>query len=278
MRRHPGHTGGAPRPRRLFAAAALAGAVFGCAVGPDYTRPSVAAPGAYRGQEPATPESIADLAWWELFQDPVLQGLIEQALAANYDLATAVARVEQARGSVMVARSQMFPAAGYEGLGQRQKSFLGIPGISSSEPVDLFAGVFNLAWEIDVWGRIRRATEAARAQLLATDDVRRGVVLSLVTGVAQAYFELRELDLELAIARRTTESFTETLQLFERQYTGGVGTLLAVARAQAAQAQAAAAIPDLEIRIVEKENEISVLLGREPGQATSASGPASRPW
>jgi multidrug efflux system outer membrane protein len=124
--------------------------------------------------------------------------------------------------------------------------------------------VLNAAWEIDLWGRIRRSTEAARAELLATEEFRRGVVLSLVSGVAQAYFELRELDLELEIAKRSAASFGDTLDLFVRQLEGGVGTKLAVMRAEAARAQAAASVADLERLIVVKENQLSVLVGRMP--------------
>src|SRR5262249_22782789 len=134
-----------------------------------------------------------------------------------------------------------------------------------NQTFNLFSGAFNLAWEIDVWGRIRRATEAAQAEMLVTEEFRRGVLLSLVSSVAQSYFELLELDSELAIAKATVVSFTETLQLFERRYQGGVGSKLQTDRAAGALYSTEATVPQLEAEIVAKENEINVLLGRNPG-------------
>ncbi len=242
-------------------AALLAGLLLaGCALGPRYRRPEIASPPVHRGQAEAEPASLADLPWWELFQDATLRELIGTSLVANRDLAVAVARVEQARGFVFVARSEMLPQGGYAGSADRGRGLI----VGSTDTFNVFAGVLNAAWEIDLWGRIRRTTEAARAELLATEEFRRGVVLSLVSGVAQAYFELRELDHELEISRRTAASFGDTLDLFVRQLEGGVGTKLATARADAARAQAAASVADLERLVVLKENQISVLLGRAP--------------
>lgn len=247
-------------PRRMTAAL-LAGMLFtGCALGPRYHRPEIASPAVYRGQAEAEPTSLADLPWWDLFQDATLRDLIAESLTANRDLAVAVARVEQARGVVLVARSEMLPQGGYSGSADRGRGL----AAGSSGTFNVFAGVLNAAWEIDLWGRIRQTTAAARAELLATEEFRRGVVLSLVSGVAQAYFELRELDLELEIAKRTAGSFGDTRRLFVRQLEGGVGTKLAVMRAEAARAQAAASVADLERLIVVKENQLSVLLGRMP--------------
>jgi outer membrane protein, multidrug efflux system len=239
----------------------------GCAIGPNYQRPTLVVPETYRGQID-TPEaaSLADLPWWEVFQDDTLKGLIEEALKNNYDLRTAAARVEQAQALAGVARSEFFPQIGYESaVGQAHAAgqfFLpALPG----QTIDVFSGRFNLAWEFDVWGRIRRSNEAALAELFATEEFRRAVVLTLVSGVAQAYFELRELDLELEIARGTTESFQRTLDLFTRRLQLGVASKLETARAEAALATTAATIPNLERRIVAQENLISVLLGRNPG-------------
>ena len=238
-----------------------------CALGPNYKRPPVETPESYRsdgGPEaaPTDAEALADLPWWQVFQDPVLKGLIEEALANSYDIRLVASRVEQARSAVGVTRADLLPQVSYEGSAQRARFFN-----FSDENVtgNQFLGAFQMAWEIDVWGRIRRATEASLANLFATEDVQRGVILSLVTGVAQAYLELRELDEELAIARRTRESFQETLDLFTRQLVGGVGNKLATSRAEAALASTAATIPDLERQIVAKENQISILLGRKPG-------------
>jgi len=236
----------------------------GCAVGPDYERPAIETPSEFRSEiGPEESASLADLPWWEVYQDEALQRLIEEALDNNFDLLTAAARVEQARAQVGIERSAIFPQVGYEGAAQRGQIFTGLQ--SPNPTINSFLGAFNMAWELDVWGRIRRASEASLANLMATEDVRRGVVQSLVTDVAAAYFDLLELDLEMEIAIRTTDSFKQTLDLFERQYLGGVGNKLETSRAAAALAQTAAAIPSLENRIVAKENQLNILLGRYPG-------------
>jgi multidrug efflux system outer membrane protein len=256
-------------------AAVLAALVTGCAVGPNFRRPEMPTPDVHRGREAPETASLADLPWWELFGDEVLRGLVGDALRANLDLETAVARVEQARGFVLVARSEMIPQAGYVGSAERVRT-----GLHPDEPhftTNAFLGALNAAWEIDLWGRVRRATEAARAELYASEEFRRGVVLSLVAGVAQAYFELRELDLELDIARRTTASFDDTVDLFVRQLEGGVGNKLAVARGRAARAQAAAAVSDVERAIVAKENQLAILLGRLPGDVPRGADLAAQP-
>lgn len=249
--------------------AALVLAIGGCAVGPDFVKPAPEMPPAYRSElAPGEAASFADEPWFDVFRDATLRGLIDEALAANYDLRTAAARVEQAKHQVGVTRSEIFPQAGYQGAAQRGQSFLG-PNVDN-QTFNTFLGTFNLAWELDVWGRIRRATEASEAVLYATDDVRRGVVLSLVSGVAAAYFTLQELDLQLAIAERTTQSFTETLELFTRRYRGGVDSKLSVERARAARAAAAATIPQTQQQIVQQENAICTLLGRPPGPVARA--------
>lgn len=248
----------------LVAALLGLGALAGCAVGPNYRRPPVETPESTRG-EPGPPDeaSLADLPWWEVFRDPALQALIAEAIAGNHDLAAAAARVEEARNEIIVARADMFPQIGYTGQAVRQRAaiFPGAPSPTFNE----FLGTFNLAWEIDVWGRIRRSTEAARAQYLAAEAARRGVLLTLVSDVAQAYFEMLDLDRELEITHRTTASFADTLDLFQRRYRGGIGTLLEVSRAEAALTQARAQIPNLERQVVARENQISTLLGRPPG-------------
>ncbi|MEW6273490.1 MAG: efflux transporter outer membrane subunit [Thermodesulfobacteriota bacterium] len=259
-----------PRParpqqsRRRIALGLLALLLAGCPVGPNYVRPDPQAPPAFYGQiEEPEAASLADLPWWEVFSDPVLQRLVTEAVQSNYDLRTAIARVEQFAALVGVARAPLFPQVGYQGAAARQRALV-FPG-QPNATFNSFLGAFDLAWEIDVWGRIRRATEAAQAELLATEEFRRGVMLTLVSGVAQAYFELLELDRELEIARETTESFRETFELFTRRYQGGVGSKLQTERAAAALYETEASIPSLEAQIVAKENEINVLLGRNPG-------------
>ena len=242
----------------------LALPLAGCPVGPNFVKPEPDMPPSYRSEaEAAEVESFASAPWWDVFHDDILRGLIDEALANNYNLRTAIDRVQQAQHVVGQTRSPLFPQASYQGGAGRGRVFTGFGG--NNITIDNFLGTFNLAWEIDVWGRIRRATESSMASLLATEDVRRGVVLSLVTGVAQAYFDLQELDTELEISRRTTESFRETEALFTRRFQGGVDTMLSVDRAKAALAQTAATIPQLEQQIVQQENLICLLLGRQPG-------------
>ena len=244
--------------------ALVATLLTGCPVGPNYVRPESTPPPDFYGQVQAPEaESLADLPWWEVFSDPVLQRLVTEAVQSNYDLRVAISRVEQANALVGVARSPIFPQLGYNGTASRQRALI-FPG-QPNATYNLFAGTFNLAWEIDIWGRIRRATEAAQAEMLATEEFRRGVLLSLVSSVAQAYFDLLELDLELEIAHETTDSFRETLLLFTRRYEGGVGSKLQTERAAGALYQTEANIPNLEAQIVAKENQLNVLLGRNPG-------------
>jgi hypothetical protein len=189
--------------------------------GPDYHRPELVTPPTFR-DAPEQQESIADLPWFEVFKDETLQGLVRESLEQNRDLATAIANMERSRDIAAVQRGQLFPQVGYTGIASRGKqASLGNIDTNNSTTSSVYAGVLNAAWELDIWGRIRRATEASKADMLASDAVRRGVVLSLVTGVAQAYLELRELDLELEIAHRNVESFQKMHDLFSRQFRGG---------------------------------------------------------
>ncbi len=245
----------------------LAGSLLsGCAIGPNYERPADLpdAP-AFRGDEEAAEESfVEEIPWWEIFGDPALVELTTEAIENNRDLALAVARVERARSIVGATRAELFPQLGYSGeagTGETSENF-GTPGTSR----EFFLGALDLAWEIDVWGRIRRSTEAARAEYLASEAFARGVRLSLISRVASAYFELRELDRELEIAIRTSESYERSRDLFLRQFEGGAGARLAVERAEGALAETESSIPELEARIVAKENELSVLLGRPVGE------------
>jgi multidrug efflux system outer membrane protein len=240
------------------------GIVSGCAIGPNYQRPTISFPETYRSQiEAPEAASLADLPWWEVFRDDKLKVMIEEALQNNYDLRIAAARVEQARALAGVTRAEFFPQIGYEAAAGRTQGTIQFEGLSSAA-TDVFGAAFTMSWELDVWGRIRRANEAAFADLFASEEFRRGVVLSLVSEVARAYFDLLELDLELDIARRTTESFQQTLTLFTQRFQMGVASKLETARAEASLASTAATIPDIERQIVAKENQISVLLGRSP--------------
>jgi multidrug efflux system outer membrane protein len=268
-RRHSGGRRTLVATRRVRAGSRAAGVLFlaavlaaGCAVGRDYRRPDTLVPASTRGQlTPVEAASLADLGWWEIFGDARLQELLSEAVAANHDLRAATARVEQARQLVGIARADMLPLVGYEGNAARQRA-TSAPGEAS---FNSFLSTVNLAWEIDVWGRIRRQTEAAKARLYAAEDVRRGVMLTLASDVASAYFELVGLDLELEVARASAATFRETSELFQHRFEGGIGTMLEVSRARAAQSGAESQIPEIERQIVLKENQLSVLLGRLPG-------------
>ena len=245
----------------LGAAACLL--VAGCAVGPNYQRPPVAAPEQVRGQVgPSEAASLADRPWWEIFQDAELKGLIDEALRSSYDVRLAAWRVEEARAAAGISRSQLLPQAqAGAGWSRGQASKLANPGVQLQDFYDVNLGV---SWEIDLWGRILRLNEAARAEVLATEEARRGVLLSLVSGVAASYFQLRELDLELEIAKRSAASFQETYDLFNRRLEAGTASALETASAGATLASTAAEIPDLERRIVAQENQLAFLLGRNP--------------
>lgn len=255
------------KTRLIIVAGAAAVALQGCVVGPDYKKPEASVPASFRGMEGAdAAASIADLPWWEVYRDPTLQELIRAAVQNNYDLRIAIARIEQARALAAQAKSQFYPTVGYgASASSGRNEYLGSMAYNGGETNSPVGAVLNAAWELDVWGRVRRLNEAALAEYLATEEARRGVMLSLVSGVAQAYFELLELDLELDIARRTTESFAESLRIFTLRLDGGTASKLETSRAEAAMASTAANIPEIERRIMFKENQINVLLGRAPG-------------
>ena len=241
----------------------------GCTLGPDYLRPRLLIPENHRGVVGApAAESLADLPWWELFRDPVLQDLTRESLQQNFDLRIAVARVEQARAQVGITRSFLFPQINFNANGTVQQVS------RASEPPqslgndrtfrNLLLG-FGLAWEIDVFGRIQRETEAATAVYFATEQARRGVLITLVADVAQSYFILRELDLELEIARRTLRINDETVEFYRRRLDGGVSNRLEFDQSIANRSRTASTIPDLERQIAIQENQINLLLGRNPG-------------
>lgn len=250
--------------KQLITIALIANLLTGCMVGPKYRRPSVEPPDVFRGTAgPAAapdPNSLADLKWFEVFKDERLQELIRTALARNYDLREAVARVDAARANLGVTRSDQFPnlTAGPD-----------LTTLRNSSTERSFGGVaLNLlSFEVDVWGRLRRATEAARADLLAADENRKAVITTLVSDVATAYFDLLELDTELEIAQRTLTTRQESLRLISVRQRGGVATMLDVRQAEQLVYGASQTIPDIERLIEQRENQISLLLGRNPGEA-----------
>jgi outer membrane protein, multidrug efflux system len=236
-------------------------------VGPDYKRPAMESTKEYRSQiGPAEAASLADYPWWKVFDDKSLQQLIAQALAHNYDLQLAAARVEQARAYVWVAASQFYPQIGYQGFAGREKTFTPFDDAGGNITYNAFGGLLSVVWELDVWGRIRRSTEAARANLFAQEDVRRGVMLTLVSDVATGYFRLLELDLELAIAEESSRVYKQTLDLFTQRFEFGQDSKLPVARAQANFDSSISNIAGLKRAIVQQENLLSVLLGSYPGE------------
>src|SRR5260370_20417895 len=225
--------------------AALASLLTGCTVGPKYVRPAVKPPGFFRGAESASAAgagSLGDLKWFEVFKDDQLQSLIRTSLDRNYDLRSAVARVLVARASLGGTRSNEYPQIGAaEQFTSTQLSTKGQfllppnlpPGFAISRTRNFGSILLNLAsFEIDIWGRLRRATEAARASLLATEENHKGVMTTLVSDVATAYFDLLELDMELEIAKRTLAAREESLSLIKTQQQGGVATMLDVRQAE----------------------------------------------
>jgi len=242
-------------------------AVTGCMVGPNYHRPSIDAPPAWLLEEKEAKET-ANTVWWEQFNDPVLNDLIATALRQNYDLRVATARVEEFYGLYGATRADLFPQIGYDGSAARvqatTKGPIPIPAGTNSK-YSAYQAEFNASWEIDLWGKIRRATEAARADLMAAEENRSGVILSIVTSVATAYIDLRSLDRQLEISRQTAQSREESVKLFELRFKGGNISEMELSQVQSEYYVALAAIPDLEKRVKQQEYLISILLGKNPG-------------
>jgi multidrug efflux system outer membrane protein len=237
-----------------------------CTVGPDYEKPEISLPDHFRAQiSTAEATSIADLPWWQVFDDRVLQGLISASLANNYDLQIAVSRVAQARAMLGVAASEGQPQVGYGAVAGGQNALVPGKGKVQDTSYAFAGGVLNAAWELDIWGRIKHATDAARAHMLAQDDVRRAVILTLVSDIAAGYFRLLELDRELAIAEESSKVYKKTFDLFRYRFEAGRDSKLASQRAEAAYDTALADIQDLKRLIAQQENAISVLVGAYPG-------------
>jgi multidrug efflux system outer membrane protein len=239
----------------------------GCAIGPDYRKPEIASPPTWM-VDMQQAKDTANTLWWGQFNDPALNDLIDTALRENYDLRIATARVEEYYGRYGATRADLFPQIGYDASGSRtQLTGKGpitlTPGTSSI--YNSYQAEFNASWEIDLWGKIRRATEAARADLMAVEDFRSGVILSLVTSVATAYVDLRSLDQQLEIAKQTAKSREESVKLFDIRFKGGNISEMELSQVKSEYYVALAAIPDLEKRVRQQENFINLLLGRNPG-------------
>jgi multidrug efflux system outer membrane protein len=253
--------------------------LYGCAVGPDYKRPSVEVPGVYRTAASATndlsgAESIGNLGWWQVIREPQLQAYIAEALTNSWDIQIAAARVLQAEASARVTRSQFMPTVGAGADWTTARSSQnGVAG-NLPDPQQNVANVYGAmaGYELDLWGRVRRANEAARAQLLATEAAQQTVRQTLVAEVATSYLTLLELDHELEIAQNTYVVRTNSLSLTQAREQGGVASMQDVYQAQILVATAEAAIADTHRRIEQQENQLSILLGRNPGSPVRGAG------
>jgi outer membrane protein, multidrug efflux system len=235
-----------------------------CTMGPDYVRPHLDIPETWR-VELQEGERLVDSAWWETFNDPVLSGLIRSALEANLDLQIAAARVDQYLGILDVTRSQFFPQTGYGfGAGRLDNAPAPISPVDPP-PFTTYQATVNTGWELDLWGRIRRADEAARAQVLATEEGRRAMLLSLVANVAASYITLRGIDRQSEIAEATEQSYGETLRIFRLRHRHGTISRVELSQVESQYEVAAQAIPRLQAQSAQQENLLSILLGGNPG-------------
>jgi len=253
--------------RNVILVIILALFVASCTVGPDYKRPAVDVPAGWRLDEKEA-KDLANSTWWQQFNDPVLNELITVSLRENKDLMIAAARIEQFAGRYGVVRADLFPQVGAAAEYSRQRvTELGENRLSPAykATTDNFSANVNASWEIDLWGKIRRSTEAARAQLLASEEGRKAVILSLVANVASAYINLRDLDRQLEISRSTAKSRGDSYLVFKERFAGGVISDLELSQNRSQYEEALASIPPLEKAITQQENGLSVLLGRNPG-------------
>lgn len=251
---------------RLLALAAAA-CLSACTMGPDYRRPDLPLPPAWR-MSMSDAADLANADWWKAFGDPQLDALIETALQANKDLLLATMRVEQYDARLQVSSAARYPTVGYTAAGQRERRSQERPnGLRPGDSPSLnnYEISGNFTWELDLWGRVRRANEAARAELLSTEEARRGVMLSVVSGVATTYLKLVELDERLAFAGKALKNRQDALELTDQRFKGGSGTRIAVEQARAAVETEAARIPPIERDIGDLENALSALLGTHPG-------------
>jgi len=260
--------------RRLAAALLIATAVAGCRLGPNYKRPAVPTPPTWREMPVTEAESLANTPWWELFDDPQLQELIRIALVENKDLKIAVERIEEARARYGFTKADLWPHVDLDGTAGRLRFNPGslvhtpegdtTPSTEGTETA-VYSATAEVNWEIDFFGRIRRATEAQKALFFGTEEARRSAVLTLVADVATAYLELRDFDSRLEIARRTIQSRRESVQLATDRFEGGLTPEVDMRQGEAELHRTQAVVFDLERLVAMKENELSVLLGRNPG-------------
>ena len=241
-------------------------AVFlaGCTVGPDWQQPKVDTPPAWRIDYPQAAQ-LANARWWREFGDPALDQLVEDALRENRDLVQAAARVEQFLGALRTTRSQFYPQVGYSGSASRNRASESGVAFAGDRNYSLYEAALGASWQIDLFGRVRRQAEAVQAQVYATEQGRRGVVLSVVSAVTTGYIGLRALDRQLEIARDTADNNERSLRLFEARHRGGTVSELERSQVESQYRQAQAAVPAFERQVAQQENLLSVLLGRNPG-------------
>lgn len=239
--------------------------VSSCMMGPDFKPVDMPMPAAFRGA-PASTESIADLPWWKVLKNKDLQDLLTDTYNNNRDLKATMARVEQARQYITVTEAPLFPWASYTAnLSKGSNYASGIVTQTNGTTQSSGTIIGGVSWELDLWGKTRRMTEAARADYMASEEGQRALMLSLLRQVADSYLQLLQLDEQLAIVQKSVESYSESLRLFSEQLEGQVGDRLQVASAKAALSSSQAQIPAIEAQIANLENAVSVLAGRQPG-------------
>ena len=238
--------------------------IAGCTVGPDWQQPKVDTPPAWRIDYPQAAQ-LANARWWREFGDPALDQLVEDALRENRDLVQAAARVEQFLGALRTTRSQFYPQVGYSGSASRNRASENGVAFVGDRNYSLYEAALGASWQIDLFGRVRRQAEAVQAQVYATEQGRRGVVLSVVSAVTTGYIGLRALDRQLEIARDTADNNERSLRLFEARHRGGTVSELERSQVESQYRQAQAAVPSLERQVAQQENLLAVLLGRNPG-------------
>jgi multidrug efflux system outer membrane protein len=267
-------------PRGALLACALATALTGCAtLGPDYQRPDVALPQAWRNGLPNA-RDVVNTEWWKALGDPALDALVAEAIDANKDLQLATLRVEEFDAKLQVTRADGRPQIGYSAKAERRRYSEEQPRPVNQNDDGSFERVTtqnafevgsNFSWELDLWGRVRRAKESARADVMASEDARRAMMLTVVTSVATSYVQLLALDHQLELARQTEKNRSDALALVQKKYEGGAASKLDVAKARAAMYDVAVEVPDLERQVAELENATSLLLGRNPGPIKRSS-------
>jgi len=250
--------------RKLVNSILLLVILAGCKVGPNYKQPEVDSPNLFRFDSVSTAaDTVINLKWWELFGDEGLKQLIDTALVYNQDVLIAASRIEEARAVLGYNRADQWPAIGYDATAGRSK--VNIPSIGVSDPFNNFQGAATLAWELDFWGKFRRSTEAARAELLASEYGMRSVQVSLISDIATVYFLLLDYDARLSISRKTLDSREESLRIIQERYNKGIIPEIDLNQAEIQEAIAAASVPFYERLVAQTENALSVLTGVNPG-------------